>query len=62
MATATKPPATPQDTRDEQQLRHDRITAIVMLAVMALLFALIMWLASMGNGNVESYDHWSIPF
>ncbi len=62
MATVTKRPARPQDARGEQQLRRDRITAVVMLIVMALMFALTIWLASLGNGNVESYDYWSIPF
>ena len=59
MATVSKPPV---PSHDDQQLRRDRITTIVMLIVMMVIFALIMWLASFGNGSAESIDYWTVPF
>jgi len=42
------------------QLRRDRIRAIAVLVVFAVLMALLMWLASLGNGTVEPIDYWPV--
>jgi hypothetical protein len=39
---------------DDQQLRKDRITAIVVLLVFAALMVLTIWLASLGNGAADN--------
>jgi len=44
----------------KDELRHDRITAIAVLVVFAVLMALLIWLASFGNGTVEPIDYWPI--
>jgi len=70
MATVTKPsvPVTNhdpnRDLQDAKQLHHDRIVGVVMLVVLFLVFALMIWLASLGNGGgeIESFDYWSVPF
>ncbi len=54
----TKPPTKQADFRSEEELRKDRITLIVTLIVMALFMALMVWLASFGNGTVEDIDYW----
>lgn len=41
---------------DEKQLRKDRITAIVVLAVLAALIGLMIWLGTFGTGPpVDQY-------
>ncbi len=47
--------------RNDKQLRHDRIVGIVVLAVMLLLFGLLIWLASISGGDINSYDYWTVP-
>ncbi len=65
MATATKTPSklgrkvaekTPAD-----QLRKDRITAVVVLVLFAALMALMIWLASLGGGSTEPTDPMNWP-
>lgn len=44
----------------DDKLRHDRHVAIIVLAVMAALMALIIWLASLGGGPVEPIEYWEL--
>jgi hypothetical protein len=45
--------------QDDKQLRRDRWTAIIVVAVMAALMALVIWLASLGGGvEYEGMDYW----
>jgi len=70
MATVGKPSPSvgshgpKQDRQEERQLHHDRIVGVVMIVVLFLVFALMIWLASLGNGGgeIESFDYWSVPF
>ena len=39
--------------RPSDQLRRDRITAVIVLVVFAALLALVAWLASLGGGGGE---------
>ena len=63
---ATKPTTVPTSTKvtgqspsDKRQLRRDRITAGVVMAVIAAMIALVVWLASLGNGSPENInDFW----
>ena len=44
------------------QLRKDRITALIVLIVMAALMGLLFALASFGNGGPENLGHeWFMP-
>ncbi len=44
---------------DDKQLRRDRWTAILVVAVMAALMALVIWLASLGGGvEYDGIDYW----
>ena len=44
---------------DDTQLRRDRWTAIIVVAVMAALVGLVIWLASLGGGvEYEGMDYW----
>ena len=44
---------------DKQQLRHDRMVGIAVLAIIAALMALMMWLASLGGGTpADVHDYW----
>ena len=50
-------PAMPQS--DESQLRHDRWTAAVVVAIVVAMMALIVWLASLGGGaSYEVLNYW----
>jgi len=52
-------PSPPAKTRDKDQLRRDRRTAIIVVAIMAALMGLVIWLASMSGGAVpEGIDYW----
>ena len=53
MRPSGKPP------RSEDELRCDRTTAIVVLAIMLAIMALTVWLASFGGEPVqEGIDYW----
>ena len=55
-ATPSPPTKTPLN---KDQLRRDRRTAIIVVAVMAALMGLVIWLASMSGGGVpEAIDYW----
>lgn len=58
-ATASPPTKTPEN-RD--QLRRDRRTAMIVVAVMAVVMGLIIWLASMSGGSLpeEGINYWQI--
>ena len=44
---------------DKDQLRRDRRTAIIVVAIMAALMGLVIWLASMSGGSVPGgVDYW----
>ncbi len=43
---------------EEQQLRRDRITAIVVLAVLAALIGLMIWLGSLGGNSMPVEQYW----
>ena len=43
---------------NKDQLRRDRRTAIVVVAVMAALMGLVIWLASLSGGVSEGIDYW----
>ena len=44
---------------NKDQLWRDRRTAIIVVAVMAALMGLVIWLASMSGGGVpEGIDYW----
>lgn len=49
----------PAKKAQDKQLRRDRWTAVIVVAMMAALMALILWLASL-NGGVEyrGIDYW----
>jgi hypothetical protein len=53
------PPAKTPESRD--QLRRDRKTAIIVVAIMAAVMGLIIWLASMSGGGLpEGTDYWQM--
>ncbi|MBI2481782.1 MAG: hypothetical protein HYV60_25000 [Planctomycetia bacterium] len=57
-ATASPPAKTSQN---EDQLRRDRRTAIIVVAVMAAVMGLIIWLASLSGGRLpEGIDYWQM--
>jgi ferric-dicitrate binding protein FerR (iron transport regulator) len=57
-ATASPPAKTSQN---QDQLRRDRRTAIIVVAVMAAVMGLIIWLASMTGGSLpEGVDYWQM--
>ena len=65
MATVTTPSRTTQPKRpttkpvDRDQLRRDRIVAIVTFIIVAVVMALMIWLASMsGSVNVDHFDYY----
>ena len=52
-----RPPGNP--SRVEKQLRRDRKTAIVVVAVMLVVMALAVWLASVSGGPVQDgIEYW----
>ena len=65
---ATVPHTFPNDVKKSghgsptgQQLRRDRMTAVVVLAIIAALLALMLWLASIANGAPEGInEYWPI--
>lgn len=59
MATAPKPYDSTEtgEKRSRDELRRDRITAVVTLIIFALLMALLIWLASFGNGTIQDVDY-----
>ena len=72
MATTTKkhfselwPRTTKRAKRDPatEQLRRDRITALIIIGVMALVFAVIAILSSIDGGatGTEVFDPWIMP-
>ena len=46
-----------------EQLRRDRITALIIVGIMALFFAVIAILSALngGTGAVETFDPWIMP-
>ncbi len=63
MSTAPKTFSTKpvSDSLSRQQLRRDRIQALIVLAVATAIFALMFWLASIGNGPPpEVNDYWHL--
>jgi len=46
---------------DREQLRHDRWVAAGVLALVAVLIALIVWLASMGGTTGVNDYYWMMP-
>ena len=55
-ATPSPPTKTPLN---KDQLWRDRRTAIIVVAVMAALMGLVIWLASLGDGVVpDGIDYW----
>ena len=63
MATELKTPAAPVKRAPEkkgrdQQLRHDRIAAAVVITLFVALMALLIWLASLNGGAPEGIDYW----
>ena len=46
-----------------EQLRRDRITALIIVAVVALFFAVIAILSVLngGTGGVDTFDPWIMP-
>lgn len=57
----TGPMAPPPASRpqDDEQLRRDRWTAVIVVAVMIALTGLVIWLASLGGGvEYEGIDYW----
>ena len=51
-------PHSPPPARSDQQLKRDRRTAMVVLAIMLALMALVIWLASLGEGVPVDTDYW----
>ena len=52
-------PSPPMKTPlNQDQLRRDRRTAIIVVAVIAALMGLVIWLASMSGGVPEGIDYW----
>lgn len=60
MATGMKQPGIHRNGRSgENALQRDRITAIVVCAIMLAMIAMLIWLASLGGGNgYEGIDTW----
>lgn len=57
-ATLTPPAQAPQS---KDQLRRDRRTAIIVVAIMAAVMGLIIWLSSMTGGSFpEGTDYWQM--
>ena len=49
----------PMGPLDKKQLRRDRWTAVAVVAVVIVMMALIVWLASMGGGVAyEAIEYW----
>ena len=48
-----------KDSRSKKQLRKDHITGIIALVVVVAMMALMIWLATLGNGESGGgYDYW----
>lgn len=60
MHSHTGPVASPPAQQPQNdQLRRDRRTAVIVVAVMVALMALVIWLASLGGGvEYDSIDYW----
>jgi hypothetical protein len=53
---------TKTESRDEAQLRHERLTGVIVLIVIAAIMALMIWLASMsGVPDDAHYEYWMMP-
>ena len=50
----------PRESLDKQKLRHDRWTAVVVVAVTIAMMALMVWLASLGGGGYTGNEYWYI--
>ena len=53
MATAPKgfsSPGTPEQKKDETQLRSDRLVGLFAVLIIAALMLMMIWLASLGGG------------
>ena len=72
MATTTKkhladlwPAKTKRPKRDPatEQLRRDRITALIIVGIMVLLFAVIAIMSALSGGTAgtETFDPWIMP-
>lgn len=55
-------PSTPAKTPlNQDQLRRDRRTAIIVVGIMAVLMGLLIWLASVSGGGVSNgVDYWPL--
>lgn len=52
-------PSPAKRPESDEQLRRDRWTLALVIAVMVALMALIIWLASLGGGTVPNgVDYW----
>ena len=65
MSTATRTPSKPRRKIPVRipadQLRKDRIMAIIVLVAFAAMIALIMWIASLGGGEIQPLDWPMMP-
>ncbi len=69
MFMVTKPsPAfghhSPKHQPRDDELRRDRIAAMVVLVIAFVVMALVIWLASLGGGTgeLDSFHYWSLPY
>ena len=62
MKTSAQPFFSPPSLRPRKtdQLRRDRRTAIVVMAIMIALLGLVLWLASLIGSPLEPVDYWPI--
>ncbi len=66
MATATKPSGPVRSNKPDRKpqqrdplSKKDRLVAMAVLILIVALFALMIWLASLGNGGtVDDMDYW----
>ena len=59
MATMMKQPIGNNSTPGSEQLRRDRITAIIVPLIVVALMGLVIYLASLGNGGAPmEFESW----
>ena len=59
--TSTAPVKPGPEVKDrDRQLRRDRFTGIVVLVLIALLTALMIWLASLSGSAPDNLDYWQM--
>ena len=60
-STGSMLPSPVKPSLDPKQLRHDRWTAAIVVAVVVAMMALIVWLASLGGGVAyEGVEYWNM--